>query len=62
MKKDDQREIINKEVERFLSLGKQITELPPAPEEATLPGGMQWWTLLEEFKPDEDDSEDEDDG
>ncbi len=39
------REQLNKEVERFLRSGKKIQELPPAPEEATLPGGMCWWTV-----------------
>ena len=48
MKKDDMREQLNKEVEEFLRSGKKITELPPAPEEATLPGGMQWWDIPEE--------------
>jgi hypothetical protein len=45
MSKDDMREQLNKEVERFLRSGKKIQELPPAPEEATLPGGMCWWTV-----------------
>lgn len=45
MSKDDMREQLNKEVEQFLRSGKRIQELPPAPEEATLPGGMCWWTV-----------------
>ena len=51
------REQLNKEVEEFLRSGKKIKQLPPAPEEATLPGGMQWWTIDEEIfeqGPDED--------
>lgn len=60
MKKDELREQIDKEVEKFLRDGKEINHLPPAPEEATLPGGMQWWTIEEPVK--EDESEDEDYG
>lgn len=52
MKKDDMREKLNKEVEMFLRSGKKITKLPPAPEEATLPGGMRWWTI-EDPEPEE---------
>ena len=56
MKKDEIREQLNKEVEKFLRSGKKITELPPAPEEATLPGGMEWWTLDEpEYTEEEED-------
>lgn len=54
MKKDDMREKLNKEVEQFLRSGKKITKLPPAPEEATLPGGMQWWTIEDPEPVDED--------
>lgn len=54
MKKDDMRERLNKEVEMFLRSGKKITKLPPAPEEATLPGGMQWWTIEDPEHEDED--------
>ena len=48
------RDQLNKEVEEFLRSGKKITELPPAPEEATLPGGMQWWTVDEPEHMEED--------
>ena len=58
MKKHDLREQLNKEVEKFLRSGKKITELPPAPKEATLPEGMEWWTI----EPREDKDEDEDYG
>ena len=54
MKKDDMRERLNKEVEMFLRSGKKITKLPPAPEEATLPGGMCWWTIEDPEHEDED--------
>ena len=58
MKKDEMREQLNKEVEKFLRSGKKITQLPPAPEEATLPGGMQWWTIEGLVPPDKDEDED----
>lgn len=48
------REQLNKEVEQFLRSGKKIKQLPPAPEEATLPGGMQWWTIDDPEPVDED--------
>ena len=54
MKKDDMREQLNKEVDQFLRSGRKIKKLPPAPEEATLPGGMQWWTIDDPEPADED--------
>ena len=54
MKKHELREQLNKEVEQFLRSGKKIDQLPPAPEEATLPGGMQWWTIETPELEDED--------
>jgi hypothetical protein len=55
MKNDELREKLNREVEMFLRQGKKIEQLPPAPEEATLPGGMRWWTIDEPELEDEDD-------
>ena len=52
------REKLNKEVEMFLRSGKKITKLPPAPEEATLPGGMCWWTIAYPDYEHEDEDED----